>query len=109
MTAIADLIKNLRCNALKYGYEQVQFEQLDMKCPEVEENKIVYEKIINYLWLLNSGCDLDIDKVCEIESFVNKHPCTCETCSLTCEDFTISETASILCSGFDVTEYVDDP
>lgn len=108
MTATADLIANLRCNALKYGYEQVQFEQLDMICPEVEENKTVYKKIINYLWLLNSGCDIDIDKLCEIESFVNKHPCVCASCSSTCADFTISEIVTILCGGFDITENIED-
>lgn len=112
MIVIADALRQLECLMLEYGYNQAMYENLDISCPELEEDKIVFKESVKLHMLLTRseqfGCSLNSEILCNIESFLRLHPCVCTSCSSTCADFTISETATILCGGFDITENIED-
>lgn len=99
---------------LREGHKQVQYYNLDIKCPEIEEDKNVFKTSVKYhLYLSKSeqlGCDIDSDTLCNIEAFVKANPCTCALCNSSCASFDITESVSpASCSGFTITELIFTP
>ena len=110
MLSTESMLNTLMCLGLNYAYEQVQYKALDMRCPEVEENKAVLDKITSYHRLLSYGCsELSDELLCTIENFVKRNPCTCPTCNSSCSTITITLEDDSTACGPIVIEEVDDP
>lgn len=109
---VAALKTTLKCLMLAWGYEWAQYRNLAIECQEIEDNHLLFKSVVSYLWVLDSGCDISSEKLCEINSFALKHPCTCSTstCVQSCPTFTITDSSPVLsCTGFDIEEVIDDP
>lgn len=114
MIATADMLDTLKCLMLQEGYKQVQYHNLDMKCLEVEQDKDIFKTSVKYHMILSKGeqfgCNIDSDTLCNIETFVKAHPCTCQACSSNCVSFDINEVvSSVSCTGFQITELIFTP